>query len=166
MKIAKARVPNLMMIHEKHGFPLHIAVLSHKLDVALRMLRLGPPAIDPHVLTSIGANVVHLLFVKYEKDAVTGFEILKECLKLGLDVNHVDTLKAAPLHVALRKRQYQVLADCAKINAEEGRAVFDLNALDKKEQTPLHYAVDKQDHQLFNRLLECKTVDVFKVDQE
>ena len=45
---------------------------------------------DPNVLNTIGANMVHLLFVKYDKDLSMAFEILKQCIELGIDVNLVD----------------------------------------------------------------------------
>ena len=60
----------------KHGYPLHMAILSHKFEIALQMLKLKDQ-IDPNVLNSVGANVAHLLFVKYDKDSVTAFKILK-----------------------------------------------------------------------------------------
>jgi ankyrin repeat protein len=104
--------------------------------------------------------------VKYDKDPETAFEILKECLHQGIDVNHVDSLKAAPLHVALRKRQNQAISDCARINREHHRPVFDFNLTDKKELTPLHYAVEKQDHQLCVELLKCPKLDLFSVDSD
>lgn len=96
---------DLRKVHEKHGCPLHVSILSHKFDVALRMLRLGPLVVDPHMLTTtVQANILHLLFVKFDKDEETATEILSECVKLGVNVNHVDSLEAAPIHLALRKR--------------------------------------------------------------
>ena len=108
-------------LNSKHGYPLHIAILSHKFEIALRMLRLGPKIVNPKITTQIGANIIHLLFVKYDKDSVLSYQILKECLRLKVDVNHIDDLRASPLHVAIRKRQYQALKDCVQINKEEGR---------------------------------------------
>lgn len=72
----------------KHGYPLHIAILSHKFDIAFEML--SKKEIDPQVLNTIGANSLHLLFLKYEKDTMIGFEILKKMVKMGVDVNLVD----------------------------------------------------------------------------
>lgn len=70
------------------------------------MLKLGPKLVDPNVLTtSVEANIIHLLFVKFDKDQETAVEILRECIKLGVNGNHIDSLEAAPIHVALRKRQ-------------------------------------------------------------
>ena len=62
------------------------------------------PCIDPKVKSNIGANIGHLLFVKYEKDPILAKKILIKCFKNGVDLNHIDTLKAAPIHVAIRKR--------------------------------------------------------------
>ena len=62
----------------KHGYPLHMAILSHKFEVALELLAMDD-RLDPHVLNTVGANVVHLLFVKYEKNPKTAFEILRKC---------------------------------------------------------------------------------------
>ena len=45
---------------------------------------------DPNVLNTIGANLVHLLFVKYDKDLVLALDILKKCISLGVNVNLVD----------------------------------------------------------------------------
>ena len=130
------------------------------------MLKLGSDIIDPHVLTTIGANIIHLLFVKYEKDPDVAFKILMECIKLGVDVNLVDTLKAAPIHVALRKRQHQAISDMIKINELKGSQIFDLNVRDKKEMTPLHYVLEKQDHQMCISLLGSPDVDIYLLDGE
>ena len=46
--------------------------------------------IDPHCLNTVGANIVHLLFVKYDKDSPTALQILNQCLNLGVNVNLVD----------------------------------------------------------------------------
>ena len=54
---------NLNKISLKHGYQLHISILTEKFDIALYIL--NDPNCDPHVLNTIGANVVHLLFVKY-----------------------------------------------------------------------------------------------------
>ena len=70
------------MFSEKHGHPLHIAILSKKFDVALRMLKLAPEYVDPCVFSQIGANILHLLFVKYEEDCQLAYKILTECIKL------------------------------------------------------------------------------------
>ena len=74
------RVPDLNKPSSKHGYPLHVAVLSHKFDIAFRMLRLGKHVVNPSSLTSIGANIIHLLLVKYEKDPEWAFKILKLCV--------------------------------------------------------------------------------------
>jgi ankyrin repeat protein len=120
--------------------------------------------IDPHITTSIGANIIHLLFVKYDKDPDIAFKILLECVRLGVDVNLVDELDAAPIHVALRKRQYQVINDCIRINMQREEPLFNLNLLDKKGMTGLHYAVDKQDHDMFLALIQSSNLDIFQVD--
>ena len=73
------KLPDLNQYHEKHGYPLHIAILSHRFDIALRMMKLSktgdgedgsgfPHAVDTTVTSQIGANVIHLLLVKYDKD--------------------------------------------------------------------------------------------------
>ena len=69
-------LPDLNQNSLKHGYPIHIAVLSRKFDIALRMLKLAPGFVDVSVLSSIGANIVHLLFVKYEEDCELAFKIL------------------------------------------------------------------------------------------
>jgi ankyrin repeat protein len=58
----------------KHGYPLHMAILSQKFDIALYLLKMD---VDPHVLNTIGANLIHLLFVKYDKDLSLALQILK-----------------------------------------------------------------------------------------
>lgn len=87
----------------KHGYPLHMAILSHKFDIALELLSMQE-RLDPNVLNTVGANVVHLLFVKYDKDAVTAFQILKKCADRGVDLNLIDRMQAAPIHLALGKK--------------------------------------------------------------
>jgi hypothetical protein len=99
-----SRCPDLSICNQRHGYPLHIAVLSHKFEIALRMLDL--PGFDPKVLSSIGANIVHLIFVKYDKNPELARKILVKCAQKGVEMNHIDTLKAAPIHVAIRKKQY------------------------------------------------------------
>ena len=85
------KLPNLNEFHEKHGYPLHIAILSHRFDIAYRMMKLGksdaivggtefPYAVDTSVTSSIGANIVHLLLVKYDKDCDLAKKILEECV--------------------------------------------------------------------------------------
>ena len=77
------RIPYLNHYHLKHGYPLHVSLLSHKFDITLRILKLIKPpkgapnqpkfiySPDPAVKSSIGANIVHLLLVKYDKDPKT-----------------------------------------------------------------------------------------------
>ena len=88
--------------------------------------------IDPNVLNSVGANVVHLLFVKYDKDTLTAFSILKQCLEVGVDLNLIDRMAAAPIHLALGKRQHQALKDMALMNKTHNRRIFDFNVRDKR----------------------------------
>jgi hypothetical protein len=108
------KVPDLNFCNPRHGFPFHIAVLSQKFDIALRMLDLD--CIDATVKSNIGANIGHLLFVKYDKDPILAKKILFKCEEHKVDLNHIDTLKAAPIHVAIRKRQYQAIIDCVELN--------------------------------------------------
>jgi hypothetical protein len=97
------------------------------------MLKLGPNVVNPNILTtSVGANIFHLLFVKFDKDVDTATKILRECVKLGVDANHVDSLEAAPIHVALRRRQEPAVAACVSINLEYGKEVFNLNVKDRR----------------------------------
>ena len=149
----------------KHGYPLHMAILSHKFDIALHMLTLKDQ-IDPNVLNTVGANVVHLLFVKYDKDAVTAFKILKQCMEVAVDLNLIDRMAAAPIHLALGKKQHQALRDMALLNKQHGRRVFDFNVRDKRGLTPLHYAVEKQDHDMFLALIRDEWVDPLAHDTE
>jgi hypothetical protein len=72
----------------KHGYPIHIAILSHKFEVALEMLNIKE--LNPNVLNTIGANLIHLLFVKYDKDTMQAYSILKKCVQRGVNVNLVD----------------------------------------------------------------------------
>ena len=53
---------------------------------------LNIPSIDVSVLTSVGANIGHLLFVKYEKDPIMAKEILYKCYHLKVDLNHIRTM--------------------------------------------------------------------------
>lgn len=79
------KLPDMNICSQRHGFPLHIAILSHKFEIALRMLRTArfpgrkaPPfAVDAAVTSSIGANIIHLVFVKYEKNPELAFKILQ-----------------------------------------------------------------------------------------
>jgi hypothetical protein len=54
-----------------------MAILSQKFDIALYLLQMRA---DPNVLNTIGANLVHLLFVKYDKDLDLALKILKKCI--------------------------------------------------------------------------------------
>ena len=86
-------LPDLKVFSKKHGHPLHIAILSKKFDVALKMLKLAPKYVDHSVFSQIGANVMHLLFVKYEEDCQLAYKILTECMKLkNINPNLIDDL--------------------------------------------------------------------------
>jgi len=113
------------------------------------------PIIDVAVTNTIGANLLHLLFVKYEKDFRQTKRILYECVKLRdvLDLNLIDSLEACPLHVAMRKRQFEAICQCVKINKTHDKPVFDFNIRNKRGQTPLHYAIEKQDYEMLMGLL-------------
>lgn len=74
------------------------------------------PDIDPHVLNSVGANTVHLLFVKYDKNSKMAFDVLKRCIELGINCNLIDRMQAAPIHLALGKKQYQSIKDMTTLN--------------------------------------------------
>ena len=78
--------------------------MTEKFDIALDIL--NSETANPHVLNTIGANIIHLLFVKYDKDASLSLCILKRCIAIGVDVNLIDQINAAPIHIALRKKQY------------------------------------------------------------
>ena len=66
-----------------------MAILSQKFDVAIYLLKMKA---DPNVLNTIGANLIHLLFVKYDKDLTLALEILKLCISLGINVNLIDQI--------------------------------------------------------------------------
>lgn len=66
-----------------------MAILSQKFDVAIYLLKMKA---DPNVLNTIGANLIHLLFVKYDKDLTLALEILKLCISLGVNVNLIDQI--------------------------------------------------------------------------
>jgi hypothetical protein len=108
-----------------------MAILSQKFDVALQLLKMKEE-IDPNVLNTIGANLVHLLFVKYDKDALLSQKILRECVNLGVNVNHIDQIHAAPIHIALRKKQVEAIKDMVALNVEYRKPVFNLNLTDKR----------------------------------
>ena len=148
----------------EHGYPLHYAIMSEKFDIALALV--SSREIDPHVLNTIGANMVHLLFVKYDKEATLAYEILKRSIELGVDMNLVDSIGAAPIHIALRKKQYQAIRDMVLINQQHKSQVFDLNIKDKKGYTPLHYAVQNHDYQMFFELMQDEHIDPNIVDAQ
>ena len=111
------------------------------------------PDVDMHVLNSIGANTVHLLFVKYDKEAETALKVLKRCIELSVDCNLVDRMQAAPIHLALGKKQYKSIHDMTSLNTAYGRPIFDFNKRKKQGLTPLHFALEKQDHTMFLALI-------------
>ena len=148
----------------KHGYPVHMAILSHKFEIALQLLSM--PDVDAHVLNSVGANTVHLLFVKYDKDAEMALKVLKRCIELGVDCNLVDRMQAAPIHLALGKKQYQSIRDMASLNTAHGRPLFDFNQREKRGLTPLHFALEKQDHAMFLALIGDQWLDVNAADTE
>jgi ankyrin repeat protein len=76
---------------------------------------------------------------------------MEECVKLGVNLNLVDTQRAAPIHLALRKRQYAALEDIIKLNQK--KEIIDINIADKNGNSALHYACEKQDSELFMILL-------------
>ena len=121
---------DLNKISLKHGYPLHISILTEKFDIALDIL--NHPDCNPHVVNTIGANIVHLLFVKYDKDISLSKRILNRCISLGVDVNLVDQINAAPIHIALRKKQYQAIKDIIHLNIIHKKQLFDLNITDKQ----------------------------------
>jgi ankyrin repeat protein len=155
---------NINQLSSKHGYPLHIAILSSKFDVAIEMLRV--PGLDPHVLNTIQANCVHLLFLKYDKEPGPAFEVLKMLVKMKVQVNLIDSIGASPIHIALRKRQYKALQDVVTLNIESKTGqIFDLNMRDKRGHTPLHYAVEKQDYELFRIITTDKYINVHLHDE-
>ena len=150
---------NVKSLKHGYGYPLHMAILLQKFDIALQMLEMHDQ-INPHCLNTVGANIVHLLFVKYDKDAGIARQILKKCLEIGINVNLIDQMQTAPIHIALRKKQYQAVKDMILFNKGYGRRVFDLNIRDRQGQGPLHFVVDKQDYEMFMILLQDPYVDV------
>ena len=86
----------------KNGYPLHMAVLSSKFDITLKMLDI--PSLNPNVFNSVGANIVHLLFVKYDKDPEIARKVLEKCIELDIQLNLIDKMMAAPIHLALGKK--------------------------------------------------------------
>lgn len=58
--------------------------------------------------------------MKYEKDFIECKKILKLCSEISdLNVNLIDSLKASPLHIAMRKRQFEAIKDCININIDK-----------------------------------------------
>ena len=182
------KLPNLNKSCHKNGFPIHIAVLGHKFDVALRMLHLSkedvPQLMDMEVndgietfdnvdvnvsvVNAIGAHILHLLMVKFEKDFKMTKKLLYQIVKMRdiIDINLIDSLQACPLHVAMRKRQFEAIQECAKINRNHNQPIFNFNLRNKRGMTPLHYAIEKQDHELLFNLLRDKFIDPLIVDLE
>lgn len=111
---------NIKSLKHGYGYPLHMAILLQKFDIALQLLQMHDK-IDPHCLNTVGANIVHLLFVKYDKDAVTAHQILQQCLQTDVNVNLVDQMQTAPIHIALRKKQYQAIKDIIQLNKDSKR---------------------------------------------
>ena len=75
---------NKISLQHGYGYPIHMSVLSHKFDTTLLMMENNDTRylsnVDYHVLNTIGANIVHLLLVKYDKDTKLGKEVLKKCV--------------------------------------------------------------------------------------
>lgn len=122
--------------------------------------------VNPCITSQIDANLMHLLFVKFDKDPKLAERILREALEMGIDVNHVDKLNATPIHVAMRKRQVLAIEMAVKINKEYGRPIFDFNVINARGTTPVHYAIEKHDHEMLIAILEDPYVDLRKTDED
>ena len=71
--------------------------------------------------------------MKYEKDYKLARQILHLCSEISdLNVNLIDSLKASPLHIAMRKRQFQAISDCIGLNIIKNQKYFDFNIPNKK----------------------------------
>lgn len=66
----------------------------------------------------------------------------------------------------MRKRQFEAINECVKINRSHNSPIFNFNLRNKRTQTPLHYAVEKQDHDLLVVLLRDKFIDPLTIDFE
>ena len=73
-------------------------------------------------------------------------------------------MQTAPIHIALRKKQYQAIKDIIQMNKDAGKQVFDLNIRDRQGLSPLHFVVEKQDYTMFLILLEDPYIDVNQVE--
>ena len=160
--IQVGKLPDLNKINGKRGYPIHIAIQTGKFKIVLRMLNLAKTqkVIDPCIKSQIDANLIHLLFVKFDKDLKLANEILKQSIELGVDVNHVDTLNATPIHVAMRKRQIQAVEAAIRINKESKKPVFNFNVINARGTTPVHYAIEKHDHEMLMVILKDPYVDL------
>lgn len=158
------KLPDVNEAHESHGYPLHVAVLSKKMEVVLSLLQVQDT--DASALTSFGANIFHLLLVKYDSDRDTCYRILQLCLEKGVDVNHVDTLNAVPIHIALRKKQYKAIEDLVNLNIARQKQIVNFNIVDAKGTPPLHYAIDTNDHKMFLLLMQDPFIDIHALNPD
>ena len=69
-EIKVGKYPDLTKINAKRGYPIHIAIQTGKFEIVLRLLKLAreKKLLDPCITSQIDANLMHLLFVKFEKD--------------------------------------------------------------------------------------------------
>jgi len=47
----------------KYGCPLHLCILKHKFDLAIKVLEENDA--DPHITNPNGSNAIHILFANY-----------------------------------------------------------------------------------------------------
>lgn len=124
------------------------------------------PEIRADVLSSVKANLVHLLFVRYDRCPEVALKVLRRALELKLPVNLIDNVGVSPLHIAVRKKQYCAVRDAVAINQEHQAPIFDFNQHDKKGLTPLHVVIENQDHLMLLEVCKDPFIDPTIVDLE
>jgi|EP00670_Eutreptiella_braarudii_P019923 ankyrin repeat protein len=130
--------------------PLHIAILNKHSDVAIQLIKAGAKSIPNdaqevplHLSIQRGLKKVSIELIKSSTLVDDESEDFKD---RHIDINVRDENGDAPIHVALRKEQKEI------VRALLQNPQCDVNAQDHDSNTPLHYVLRTKQHDLIDLL--------------
>jgi hypothetical protein len=94
---------DLDIVSKKYGCPLHMCILKHRFDLAVKLLDSTKRSLNPHITNSNGSNAMHILFANFNFGQEYSEKLAHKLINKNLDINLIDTNELSPIHVAIKK---------------------------------------------------------------
>jgi len=151
---------NITLKGEKHGSPLHLAIIREQFEVA--RIILSKPELDPNAKDLNGNTALHYLFVKFESNPIPIHKITTLLINCeNCDLNPKNSSGQTPLLCAARSKQDSAIKFAVGYNVMTNKArKFDFTVKNGKDEISLL--------QYISQYCEVETLDLVlkKCDME